>query len=324
MRGRNRPWNRALTLLGAALLVCLAVTPAVAQRSTPARPAEEGEPYRIGLGDLIRVDVAGRPDLSGTFTVGPDGSLVLPVIGPVQADGRLAAEIRTDLSRRVSLFDRTSPQVTVTIVEYKSRKVFILGSVVLPGIYGFGEMPNVWDAIAEAGGPGEDADLSKVEIIPGDVQGGRTTAVVDVGAAISSGRTTSLPKLRPGDTVRVPRLTGGTVNNTTVMLFGAVARPGPLPFDQAPDLVTAITRSGGPSADAKLSKVGIIRRNGSRLIHMSINMNDYFSSANSAGNPSLLPGDTVFVPANPRRSYAWLTALATAGALAASIVALSR
>lgn len=323
MKGKIRPWCRALILMGAAFLVCLSATPAAAQRTAQGAQGDS-EPYRIGAGDMIRVDVAGRPDLTGVFTVSTDGTLVLPVIGPVQAEGRTASEVRSDLARRVSLFDRTSPQVTVAIVEYKSRKIFILGSVVLPGIYGFGEMPNLWDAIAEAGGPGEDADLGQVEIIPGDVQGGRTTAVVDVGTAIRSGRTATLPRLRPGDTVRVPRMSGSQVNTSTVLLFGAVMRPGPLPIDQAPDLATAISRSGGPTPDAKLSRVGIIRRSGSRLIHMKVNLDDYFSRANSAGNPSLEPGDTVFLPGKPPKTYAWLGALLSAATLASTIVLLAR
>jgi hypothetical protein len=70
--------------------------------------------------------------------------------------------------------------------------------------------------------------------------------------------------------------------------------------------------------------VGIVRRNGTRLIHMNVNLSDYFSRANSAGNPSLEPGDTIFLPGKPPRSYAWLSALVSAATLASTIVLLSR
>jgi len=327
MKGRIRPWTCALPLLGTVFLVCSTVTPAQSQGTAPTRTAanpETAAPYRIGAGDVLRVDVAGRTDLTGVYTVSAEGALVLPVIGTVQVDSRTLAEIRTDLMRRVSLFDRTGPQVTVAIVEYKSRRVFVLGAVTLPGIYGFAEMPNIWDAIAEAGGPAEDADLSKVEIIAGDAGSGKRSTAVDVGTPVLGGHTENLPRLRPGDTVRVPRIVAGQITSSTVLLFGAVMKPGPLPYDQAPDLATALGRSGGPTIDAKLSRVGIVRRNGSRLIHLRVNLDDYFTKATAAGNPSLEPGDTVYFPRKPHRSLAWLGALTSVATLASTIVLLAR
>lgn len=327
MKGRIRPWTRVLTLLGAAFLVCSTVTLVRAQGTAPTRTAadpEAAEPYRIGAGDMVRVDVAGRTDLTGVYTVSPEGALVLPVIGSVQVNSRTVTEIRTDLMRRVSLFDRTGPQVIVTIVEFRSRKFFVLGAVILPGIYAFAEIPNIWDAIAQAGGPTEDADLGRVEIIAGDARSGRKSTVVDVATAILGDRSETLPRLRPGDTVRVPRILAGHVAASTVLLFGAVMKPGPLSYDPALDLATALGRSGGPTIDAKLSRVGIIRRNGARLIHLSVNLDEYFSKANSAGNPTLEPGDTVFFPRRPHRSLAWLGALTSAATLASTIVLLAR
>ena len=321
MRGSIRPWTCALKLLGSALLVCSTVTVAHSQGTA----SEAAAPYRVGAGDVLRVDVAGRTDLSGVYTVSPEGALALPVIGSAQVDSRTLAEIRADLTRRVSLFDRTGPLVTVAIVEYKSRKIIVLGAVILPGVYGFAELPNVWDAIAQAGGPTDDADLGKVEIFAGDTRSGRTSSVVDVSTPVLGGHAEGLPRLRPGDTVRVPHLLtalGGAAGR--VLLFGAVGRPGPLPMDQAPDLVTALSSSGGPTLDAKLSQVGIIRKNGARLIHMRVNLDAYFSKASSAGNPTLEPGDTVYFPRKAHRGYAWLGAVTSAATLASTIVLLAR
>jgi protein involved in polysaccharide export with SLBB domain len=271
------------------------------------------------------VDVAGRTDLSGTYTVSPEGGLALPIIGSVQVDSRTLAEIRADLTRRVSLFDRSGPLVTVAVTEYRSRKIIVLGAVILPGIYGFPELPNVWDAIAQAGGPTDDADLGKVEIFAGDTRSGRRSSVVDVSTPVLGGHSEALPRLRPGDTVRVPHLLsarGGMAGS--VLLFGAVSRPGPLSVDQAPDLATALSLSGGPALDAKLSQVGIIRKNGPRLIHIRVDLDSYFSKASSAGNPTLEPGDTVYFPRKAHRGYAWFGALTSAATLASTIVLLSR
>jgi polysaccharide export outer membrane protein len=300
-------------------------------RTSPTPPAPAGaakrdeavEPYRVGPGDVLKVDVAGRTDLTGAFAVSPEGNLQLPVLGTVPAENRTLAELTSDLSRRISLFDRSNPQVTISVQEYKSRKVFVLGAVVLPGIYAFSEMPSVWDAIAEAGGPVEDGDLSAVELIPGDQAGGRTATTVDVASAIREGRSETLPKLRPGDTVRVPR--GRTAS--TISVFGAVLHPGPLPVDQAPDLLSAVMKSGGPAVDAQMGRVVIVRTTGTRVLRMHVNLQDYLTRAEDTGNPPLEPGDMIYVDRLSTRKLNFFTLLGTTSSLiglAASLVALSR
>ena len=319
-----RRWLRGLpAVLAVALLLAGGSGSAYAQSrsSGPSAPSNPNEPYRVGKGDVIRVDVAGRTDLSGSFTVADDGTVTIPTVGNIRVQGRTANEIRSDLSRRISLFDRSSPTVTVTIAEFKSRKIFVLGAVLLPGIYAFQEMPNAWDAIAEAGGPLDDANLNAVELIPGDTEGGRRTEVLDIASAIRESRTETLPKLRAGDTVRVPR----GQNATSVLLTGAVARPGPLPYDQAPDLVTAVVRSGGVAPDANQDEVQVIRTSGARTMRIRVNLNKYFERGDLSSNPKLEPGDTVFIPRKDSTSiWSRVAQMSSVISLVTSLIAISR
>src|SRR5512142_3117426 len=113
-----RRWLRGLpAVLAVALLLAGGSGSAYAQSrsSGNAAPSNTNEPYRVGKGDVIRVDVAGRTDLSGAFTVADDGTVTIPTVGNIRVQGRTANEIRSDLSRRISLFDRSSPTVTVTV-----------------------------------------------------------------------------------------------------------------------------------------------------------------------------------------------------------------
>jgi polysaccharide export outer membrane protein len=294
-----------------------------------ARGAESGAVPRIGKGDVLRIDVVGRPDLSGRFTVEADGSVTLPVVGSISMVGRTASEATADLSRRFALMDRDILRVNVVIVESESQRVFVLGAVLRPGPYTFQEPPNAWDAIVQAGGTTEDAALSSVEIISGDQKGDRGVRVVDVESALSGGRLNSLERLHPGDTVRVPRNQGlgATQGGNLIYVFGAVATQGSQPITTSLDLVTAVIRSGGPLPDANLKQVEVVRRNGESISRFRINMRSYTEDAAPSGNLALRSGDTVFVPRSTSHPSPVLTLLGTLSpfvALAASIAALSR
>lgn len=317
------PIARALPAVAMLLLLATGQGLAQSTRAPDSRlPAEAGdEPYRVGRGDVIRVDVPGKTEMSGSFTVAEDGTVTIPGLGNVRVQGRTANEIRSDLSRRISLVDRSAPPVSVTVAEFKSRRVFVLGAVLLPGIYAFAEMPTVWDAIAEAGGPLDDANLNAVEIIPGEGSQGRRTETIDIATAIRESRTDVLPRLRPGDTVRVPR----GQNASSVLLTGAVMRPGPLPFDQAPDLVTAVVRSGGAALDADQDQVQVIRQSGARTMRIRVNLNKYFEKGDASSNPRLEPGDTIFIPRKDGMSF-WsrVAQMSSFVSLVTSIIAISK
>ncbi|HET9941460.1 MAG TPA: polysaccharide biosynthesis/export family protein [Candidatus Eisenbacteria bacterium] len=311
----------ASALLAVLFLVSL---PAVvlAQRSDTPPPGDRN--YKIGIGDLLKIEVVGRPDLSGQMEVGIDGRVTLPVVGAVKAADRTTAELSNDLSRRISLVQRVAPEVIVSVLEYRSRKVFVLGSVLIAGTYSIGATAmSVWDAIAEAGGPTEDANLSAVEVIPGDISGGSQVRTVDVAAAIRDGKLDDLEPLRPGDTVRVPRGGGSAAGiGNIVYIFGAVGAQGPHPFDPGMGLVQALIRST-PSADANFSKIEIVRNAGPRIMRMEIDLNEYLGHASLTGNPELQAGDTIFVPRSGRgfAGVGWLGLLGVLGTVLGLVVA---
>ena len=279
-----------MALLRAAGLFVLALSglPANGHSQTP--PTSRG--YRIVAGDVLQVDVVGRSELSGQVMVNKDGDVTIPSLGAVAAAGRTTTELGTDISRRISLISRDIPQVTVSVVQTYRRKHYVLGAVLLPGAFTFATAPTVWDAISEAGGPSDDANLSAVQIIS-ESQGAPT--IIDLAAAVQTGDFTSLPRLRAGDTVRVPRhASERTAPGDLVYVFGAVGLQGSHPLSEASDLVVALIRSG-PALDANLSKVEIVRKSGNRVVSMRVNMKDYLSMASLPGNPQLQAGDTVYL-----------------------------
>jgi polysaccharide biosynthesis/export protein len=313
---------RWVSVLFAVLLLASLPVAALAQKSDSPPPGDRN--YKIGVGDLLKVEVVGRPDLSGQMEVGLDGRITLPLVGAVKASERTTSELANDLSRRISLVNRVAPDVVVSVLEYRSRKVFVLGSVLIPGTYSIGaENMTVWDAIAQAGGPTEDANLSAVEVISGETSPGHEPRTVDVATAIREGKLDQLEPIRPGDTVRIPR-TGTTVGGigNVVYIFGAVGSQGPHPIEPGMGLVQALIRST-PTADANFTKIEIVRNSGPRIMRMEIDLKQYLGHASLTGNPELQPGDTIFVPRQGRgiAGVGWLGLLGVVGTVLGLYVA---
>jgi polysaccharide export outer membrane protein len=91
--------------------------------------------YEIGAGDVLKIGVLGQADMTGSFTVDPEGMLNLPILGKVKAAELTPLELERKLTTLLSDGYLKRPQVTVTVGEYGSQKVFVTGEVQKPGQY---------------------------------------------------------------------------------------------------------------------------------------------------------------------------------------------
>jgi polysaccharide biosynthesis/export protein len=172
--------------------------------SHPAATASVGEAssrYTLGAADVIRVNVWKNTDLSQTVTIGPDGFVSLPLLGDVHAAGLTADQLAKDLTSRLTNYV-VNAQVTVSVVEIRSRQAFITGQVGKPGAYPLIVPITVLQLIAQAGGLNTFANRKGIFILrstTGNVQRLKfnyTSAIHgDVKQNIN---------LQPGDTVIIP------------------------------------------------------------------------------------------------------------------------
>jgi polysaccharide export outer membrane protein len=129
-----------------------AAPPATVASAAPAQSnsANEAE-YKIGPQDTIRIDVWKEAELTRTIPVRPDGKISLPLLNDVQAAGltseELAASIREGLKKYIN-----NPQVTVTVTEINSRRVFVTGEVTRPGAVQLLPNMTVLQALSSCGG----------------------------------------------------------------------------------------------------------------------------------------------------------------------------
>jgi len=202
-------------LVRMALIVLIATSCAYSQDAqktppasgTTAKPAPEaksasGEEYRIGPQDLVRIDVWKEPDISRTIPVRPDGKISLPLMNDVQAAGltamELAGSIREGLSKYI-----TSPQVTVTVTEINSRRVYVTGEVMRPGAQPL--LPNMTalQALTSAGGFTQFAKTKSIYILRNE-DGKQVKHPFNYKAVLDGKHPEDNIQLQPGDVIVVP------------------------------------------------------------------------------------------------------------------------
>lgn len=132
----------------------------------PARAQPAAADERVRVGDTLIVTVSGQPQLSGTFTVGADGTISLPDIGAIALVGKLPEESKALLTARIATIIQT-PLVSV-VVAARRVQIAILGEVRSPGKYQLATGDGVVEAIATAGGLGEFANGNAIYLVRAD------------------------------------------------------------------------------------------------------------------------------------------------------------
>jgi polysaccharide export outer membrane protein len=157
--------------------------------------------FTLGPADVIRVNVWKNTDLSQTVTVGPDGFVSLPLLGDVLVAGMTANQLAQSLSSRLTSYV-VSAQVTVSVVEIRSRQVYVTGQVGKPGGYSLVAPITVLQLIAQAGGLNTFANRKGIIVLRGS-SGNIQRLNFNYVAAIHGDNKQNIT-LQPGDTVIVP------------------------------------------------------------------------------------------------------------------------
>jgi polysaccharide export outer membrane protein len=141
-------------------------------------------------------------ELTQDVVVRPDGKISLPLLQDVDASGYTAAELATELARRLSAFLK-EPQVSVILLQVNAPKVFVIGSVARPGPYPLRGSMTVLQALSLAGGMTPFAKTGSIRIVRQADEGKQKVRKVDYDEMIDSdGKGNYF--LRAGDTIVVP------------------------------------------------------------------------------------------------------------------------
>jgi polysaccharide biosynthesis/export protein len=176
---------------------------AKAESPSSAAPAATGDPtYKIGAQDVLRIDVWREDQLTRTVPVRPDGKITLPLLNDVQAVGltpmELAGVIRDELKKYI-----TNPQVTVSVSEINSRRIYVSGEVNKSGAYQLLPHMTVLQALSGSGGFTAFARIKSIYVLRNE-NGKAIRIPFNYKEAITGKNLAQNIELQPGDVVVVP------------------------------------------------------------------------------------------------------------------------
>ena len=257
------------------------------------------EEYRLGAGDKIKVEVWGRPELSGPRIVGPDGKITVPVIGSVQVQGLTADEAAHAVTQALSHAYR-DVTATVSIEEYTANRVLVLGRVSNPGVIHFDTQPTLLEAITKAGSlPIGGIGADKAALTRCAVFRGRDKVVwIDL-KSLLTGRNLALNlRLKRDDVVYLP-----DANDQLVYVLGEVTKPGAYTLTPDMSLLDAVSTAGGPTFDAAWSRIQLVRPG--MYLNEAVNVDTIIDAADPSQNYALEEGDIIYVPRNTVAKVGW-------------------
>jgi polysaccharide export outer membrane protein len=175
----------------------------VAKPTDTTKPAEVVPAgYVVGDSDIIRVNVWKEPEVSQTAVVRTDGNISLPLINEVKVSGMTPLQIQDMVAEKLKGF-LNNPQVTVTVIEIRSKRAFITGEVARPGTYSLNAQTTVLQLIAQAGGFTPFAKTDSIVVLRTE-DGRQSRLKFKYKEVIQGKKTEQNIALHPGDTVVVP------------------------------------------------------------------------------------------------------------------------
>jgi len=242
-----------------------------------------GPDYRLGPGDTLEVQIAGRLDIDRfQVVVDPTGAISVPPLGSIQVGGLGLLEAHRRVVQRASTVFRFA-DVTLSVSAPRTLEVTLSGEVERPGTLTVSALRRLHEVILDAGGVTPRGGVRRVHVSrrSGDTE-------VDLLRFELRGDLSQNPFVEDGMRIHVP------AKGASVTLTGAVRRPGEYEIGPSASLRALLDLVGGLSlasveSDARLTRVGGDGRKETLPV-------DLRAALKPPADISLEPGDALFVP----------------------------
>ncbi|EKN06174.1 SLBB domain-containing protein [Parabacteroides goldsteinii] len=242
--------------------------------------------YVLSAGDELLINVWGDSELNLKLKVSPEGTILIPNLGPVSVSG-LTIEIaenriRQELGRIMSTLsgdtDGANTFVSVSLSQIRSIKVNIVGEVVAPGTYTLPSLATLFNALYAAGGVNEIGSLRGIKVY----RNSKEVAKLDVYDYLLNGKYNTNIRLEENDMVIV------SPYDQLAVVQGKVKRNRIFELKKGETLSQLLNMAGGFTGDAYKKDVRVKRKAGSRYQIATVTEDKYPTFA-------MIDGDSLLV-----------------------------
>jgi polysaccharide export outer membrane protein len=250
-------------------ICCFAVNAGPTSSSEPPK-LQADSPARIiqiGPGDSVNIQVYGQPDMTTVVYVSDDGTIPVPLAGPVQIAGLSPSEAskRIEKSLKEGNF-LVDPHVTLTVTVSRSQRVSVLGQVGRPGQYPIEANTTIFDLLALAGGA-LDAGSEDIFLLRTDANGTVQRYPINLKGLEQAKGAIPAQTLRGGDSILVPK-------GDQFYIYGEVTAPNKYRVEPDMTIVQAIARAGGVTPRGSERRVDIKRLVEGKYVTVKAKLND--------------------------------------------------
>jgi polysaccharide export outer membrane protein len=270
--------RRTSRLLLGVLLCLLVVAVAAAQE------------YTIGSGDVLKITVWGHDDLTKDYPVNRDGMVPIPLVGQVKAQGLTTTQFAQRVRDLLEKDYLVNPQVMVTVKEYLSSKVQVLGEAEKPGVFYLTGPTTLLEILSKAGGLSKNAGKELLLVrSDGRAGSGGTIMRFDL-RKIQAGDIKDNTQVHADDTILVPK------SQATFFVFGEVKKPGAYQLDKDTNVLEGITIAGGLTDKAAAGRTRVIRTTAKGQEILYVDVNDILKRGQNDKAIRLTENDVIVVP----------------------------
>lgn len=217
-------------------------------------PALSEDNYVVGEEDVLRITIYDYPELTTTERVSGEGKITLPLIGELKVAGLTTDQMAKKIAAKLSDGFIVDPNVSVFVVEFRSKKTIVMGFVNKPGIYTLSGNTTLLELISLAGGLAKDAgDKATIKRNYSGNTGGEGLITVDLNKLIEQGDASLNISLMDGDSVFIAKA-------SIFYITGEVKKPDAYRYSEGMTLIKAVTMAGGFTDKASPGRVRIIRK----------------------------------------------------------------
>lgn len=320
-----------LMLGGAAVALALATALGAQQQQLQKRSGEAADAgYVLGPGDAVMIRAADAEELSDkAYRINENGDIQLPLAGRTHAAGLTTDQLEAEVASKLKTYIQT-PEVSVSVGEFRSQPVSIIGSVSSPGVHQLQGSRTLVEVLSMAGGVRADAG-NTIKItrqkewgrIPlptakDDESGKFSVAEVSLKSVLEASNPAENIVIRPHDIISVPRA-------EMVYVVGDVGRSGAFVLNEREriSVLQTLSMAGGLTRTSAGEKAKILRATpgASKRTEVPVNLKKIL--ANKGEDITLRPDDILFVPNSTRRTVTTRTLEAVIGSGAGVLTGLA-